>query len=332
MQKPEVAVESTGPAPGRWIAGFLALSLIWGASFALIKVAVNAEVPPIWVALWRCLFGALTLAAILAVQRSGLPRDRATWGHALVVALLLNSMPFALLAFGEMQVSSVLAGVINATTPLTTLFFVLLLVPQEQLTSRRLVGLFTGFCGVLVVLGIWRGLGDATLTGAAACLGSTLCYGAGFAYTRRFFAGRQGSAVALSTTQLICATAELAIAAPLMAGAPGWPGRPAAVSLLALGALGTGVAYILNLRLIREAGPTIASTVTYVIPVWSTLFGTLLLSEPLSWNTAAGAVLVVAGVLLARAPGRPRPPASGTSGSSGSSAASVAEPEGRLRR
>ncbi|MFJ1793085.1 DMT family transporter [Kitasatospora griseola] len=320
---------STGPAPGRWVPGFLALSVIWGASFALIKVAVNAEVPPIWVAFWRCLFGALTLAAILAVQRSGLPRDRATWGHALVVALFLNSMPFALLAFGETQVSSVLAGVINATTPLTTLFFVLLLVPQEQLTSRRLVGLFTGFCGVLVVLGIWRGLGDATLTGAAACLGSTLCYGAGFAYTRRFFAGRQGSAAALSTAQLVCATAELAVAAPVMAGAPEWPGRHAAVSLLALGALGTGVAYILNLRLVREAGPTIASTVTYVIPVWSTLFGTLLLSEPLSWNTAAGAVLVVAGVLLTRGQGRPRTPASGTSEPP---AASVAEAERRLRR
>ncbi|MFD0391952.1 DMT family transporter [Streptomyces nogalater] len=85
-----------------------------------------------------------------------------------------------------------------------------------------------------------------------------------------------------------------------MAGAPEWPGWRAAVSLLALGALGTGVAYILNFRVIREAGPTIASTVTYVVPVWSTLFGTLLLSELLNWNTVAGAVLVVAGVLLTR--------------------------------
>ncbi|GAA2217191.1 DMT family transporter [Streptomyces nogalater] len=325
-QKAEKAAEPKAPAPARWMPGFLALSLIWGASFALIKVAVNADVPPIWVALWRCLFGALALAAILVAQRAALPRDRATWGHALVVALFLNSLPFALLAYGETHVSSLLAGVINATTPLTTLFFVLLLVPQEQLTSRRLVGLFTGFCGVLVVLGIWNGLGDATLTGAAACLGSTLCYGVGFAYTRRFFSGRQGSAAALSTTQLVCATAQLVVAAPVMAGAPEWPGWRAAVSLLALGALGTGVAYILNFRVIREAGPTIASTVTYVVPVWSTLFGTLLLSELLNWNTVAGAVLVVAGVLLTRGPGRRRTPAAGAP------AAAAAEPGRKLSR
>ncbi|MFD0391953.1 EamA family transporter [Streptomyces nogalater] len=81
-------------------------------------MAVNADVPPIWVALWRCLFGALALAAILVAQRAALPRDRATWGHALVVALFLNSLPFALLAYGETHVSSLLVGVINATTPL----------------------------------------------------------------------------------------------------------------------------------------------------------------------------------------------------------------------
>lgn len=288
--------------------GFVALSLIWGSSFALIKVAVDADVPPIWVALWRCLFGALALVGICVAQRTVIPRDRTTWGHALVVALFLNSLPFALLAYGETQASSVFAGVINATTPLTTLLFVLLLVPQERLTARRLLGLFTGFCGVLTVLGIWEGLGDATLKGAVACLASTLCYGVGFAYTRRFFSDRPGSAAALSTIQLVCATLQLAVVAPFVGAAPAWPGWPASISLLVLGVFGTGLAYILNLHVIRGAGPTIASTVTYVVPVWSTLFGTLLLSEPLSWNTAVGAVVVVGGVLLTKAPARRTPP------------------------
>ncbi|TDC27335.1 DMT family transporter [Streptomyces sp. 8K308] len=277
---------------------------MWGSSFALIKVAVDADVPPVWVALWRCLFGALALAAITAARRDAFPRSPATWGHALVVALMLNSVPFALLAYGETRVSSVLAGMINAATPLSTLLFTLALVPGERLTRGRLAGLATGFCGVLAMLGgDIGGVGDVTLAGAAACLGSTLCYGAGFAYTRRFFADRPGSAAALSTSQLTCATAQLALAAPLLGGPPSWPGWSAAAALVTLGALGTGVAYILNLRVIREAGPTVASTVTYLIPLWSTLLGMLLLAEPLGWRTAAGALLVLAGVALTRARG-----------------------------
>ncbi|MFF4032755.1 DMT family transporter [Streptomyces sviceus] len=282
---------------------FLALSVVWGSSFALIKVALDEGVAPVWVAFGRCFFGVLALGAICLVRRDALPGSRATWSHALAVAALLNALPFSFLAFGETHVSSVLAGVFNAVTPLSTLLFSLALVPQEQLTARRLSGLSVGFCGVLVVLGVWQGLGGASLVGSLACIASTVCLGAGFAYTRRFFSGRDGSAVALSTVQLICATVELALLAPLLNGAPKVPGAKGLAALAVLGALGTGIAYILNLRVIRVAGPTIASTVTYVIPLWSTLFGTLLLSEPLSWNTLVGACLVVVGVVLTRAPG-----------------------------
>lgn len=100
----------------RWLPGFILLSAIWGSSFALIKLAVDDGVAPIWVALWRCLFGALALLAVCALRRERLPRSRSTWGHAAVVAALLNAAPFALFAFGEQHVSSLLAGVINATT------------------------------------------------------------------------------------------------------------------------------------------------------------------------------------------------------------------------
>ena len=96
---------------------------------------------------------------------------------------------------------------------------------------------------------------------------------------------------------------QLAVVAPVLAGLPAWPGPTAAVALLALGALGTGWAYVLNLGVVRAAGPTVASTVTYVIPVWSTAIGALLLAEPVGWNTVAGGVLVVAGVVVTRIPG-----------------------------
>lgn len=283
----------------RWVPGFVALSAIWGSSFALIEIAVDAGVAPLWVALWRCLFGALTLLALCLVTRAPLPRAPRVWAHAGVVAVLLNAMPFALFAYAQTRVSSVLAGVLNATTPLTTLLFALALVPGERPTATRLTGLATGFVGVLVVLEIWRGGEGGLLPAGLACLGATTCYGAGFAYTRRFFSHRRESVTALSAAQISCATLHLALVTPWIAGAPAWPGAGAAAALLALGALGTGVVYILNLTVIRGAGPTIASTVTYLTPVWSTVLGSVLLGERFGTATLLGAVLVLVGVYVA---------------------------------
>lgn len=284
----------------RWAPGFVLLSAIWGASFVLIKVAVDAGVAPVWVAFWRCFFGALALGAICVGRRAAWPRELRTWGHAAAVAALLNAAPFALFAFGETLVSSVLAGVWNATTPLTTLLFVLLLVREERPTVRRLLGLLLGFLGVLLVLGVWQGVHGGLLVGSLACLAATTCYGAGFAYTRRFFSGRREAASTLSAMQIGCATVELALVAPAVGGAPSWPGFAAAGCLVVLGALGTGVAFLLNMRVIRAAGSTIASTVTYLTPLWSTVLGGLLLAEPVGWNTVVGGVVIIAGVVFAR--------------------------------
>ncbi|MEV0402581.1 DMT family transporter [Actinoallomurus sp. NPDC050550] len=304
----------------RWVPGFVVLSVIWGASFALIKVAIEAGVPPMWVAFWRCLFGLVALGVVCAVRREAPPRDRRLWAHALVVAALLNAVPFALFSYAETHVSSVVAGVVNGATPLTTLLFAVALIPSERPTLRRSLGLLTGFGGVLLVLGAWRGLGGATV-GSLACLGATVCYGAGFTYTRRFFSGRTESAAVLSAVQILCATAELAAVTPLWAGPPAWPGAGAATALVVLGAVGTGLAYILNLGVIRAAGPTVAATVTYLTPLWSTLLGAVLLSEPLGWNTVTGGLVILTGVIVARsrrrrdvgvsAPGSPEPRAPG---------------------
>jgi drug/metabolite transporter (DMT)-like permease len=288
---------------GGWVPGFLILSVIWGSSFALIKVAVEAGVAPPWVAFWRCLLGLIALGAVCSVRRVPLPRDRRVWAHAIMVAALLNSVPFVLFSFAETRVSSVVAGVWNAATPLTTLAFAVAVIPGERPTLRRSLGLVTGFGGALVVLGAGRAAGG-TLTGGMACLGATVCYGAGFTYTRRFFSGGDGSVVALSTAQILCATLELSVVTPIWAGAPVWPGPAAAAALAGLGAVGTGLAYILNLGVIRAAGPTVAATVTYLTPLWSTLLGAVLLAEPLGWSTLTGGLLIIIGVIVARSPRR----------------------------
>ncbi|WP_063773591.1 DMT family transporter [Streptomyces rubellomurinus] len=284
-----------------WLPGFTALSAIWGASFALIKVAVDAGVPPVWVAAWRCVLGAATLWAILLARGERAPRDRALWGHSAAVAVLLNTVPFTLFSFGETEVSTVLAGVMNATTPLFTVLFTVLTVREERRPgARRLLGLALGFAGVLTVLGVWHGLGAGATTGALACLAAACCYGAGFAYLRRFLSGRTESVTVLSALQIGCAAAELALVAPFAAGAPHWPGVGAAAALLALGAFGTGVAYLLNLGLVRAAGTTVASAVTYAVPLFSTALGATVLDEPVGWNALAGGALVIAAVALTR--------------------------------
>ncbi|WP_369182739.1 DMT family transporter [Streptomyces sp. Y1] len=284
-----------------WLPGFTALSAIWGASFALIKVAVDAGVPPVWVAAWRCVLGAATLWAILLARGERAPRDRALWGHSAAVAVLLNTVPFTLFSFGETEVSTVLAGVMNATTPLFTVLFTVLTVREERRPgARRLLGLALGFAGVLTVLGVWHGLGAGATTGALACLAAACCYGAGFAYLRRFLSGRTESVTVLSALQIGCAAAELALVAPFAAGAPHWPGAGAAAALLALGAFGTGVAYLLNLGLVRAAGTTVASAVTYAVPLFSTALGATVLDEPVGWNALAGGALVIAAVALTR--------------------------------
>jgi drug/metabolite transporter (DMT)-like permease len=286
-----------------WRAPFIALAAIWGASFLFIKVAVE-DLPPLLVSLSRCALGAAVLLLVLLVRRDRLPRDPRVWGHLAVVALLANVVPFTLFAAGEQHISSVLAGLWNATTPLLTLAVVTVALPEERPTAARVAGLLVGFLGVVVVLGPWQAVGGNELAGQLMCLGAAVGYGLAFPYLRRTLSGRPESALSMSAGQLLCATAMLGLVAPL-AGAPSGLGIDTVGAMLALGVLGTGVAYVLNFTIIRRAGATIASTVTYVIPLFSTVLGIVVLGERPTWNQALGAVVVLVGVACSQAaPGR----------------------------
>ena len=279
-----------------WLLAFVLLSAIWGASFLFIKVGDRAF-EPLQVAFARCALGALALVAFLAIRREGLPRGRDTWMHLFLIAVLFNSVPFALFAWGETEVSSVVAGIANATTPLYVLLVSLAVLPGERPTRERVLGLVVGFAGVVVVLGPWRDIGGELL-GYLACLAAAACYGVGYPYTRRFLAGRRESGIALSAAQVLCGTLQLALVVPWATSAPHRFPVDAVLCLVALGAGGTGIAYVLNYDVIRRAGAQIASTVTYLIPIFSTVLGVVVLSEGLSWNQPVGAAVVLLGVAL----------------------------------
>jgi drug/metabolite transporter (DMT)-like permease len=244
------------------------------------------------VALGRVGLGALFLGALLAIRRTPLPRGR-IWLHLAVVALLMNVIPFTLFAYGETKVSSILAGLWNATTPLFTLVVLLTVMRGERPDRRKVLGLAGGFAGVVLLLGPWQGLGGDELAGHVACLVAAVCYGLGVPYTRRHLSGRPESGVALAAAQLLCGTAVLAVLAPLQGGPDLALGADAIASLLVLGILGSGVAYVLMHAIVRAAGPTTFSTVTYVIPIVSTALGVVILSESLGWNEPAGAAVVL---------------------------------------
>ncbi len=284
----------------RWPAQILLVAVIWGASFMFIKVELDAGVAPVHIALLRCVFGAGALLVILRLRGERVPRDRELWKHLLVVAALMNAMPFVLFAYGETEVSSLLAGIFNATTPLLTLVFSLAVLPDERPTQRKVAGLLVGFAGVLVVLAPWNGLGGGSLLGALACLGAATCYGLGFPYMRRNLGGRPESSVAISAVQVCLGSLLLAFTAPLGALPGRALGLDAWLSILALGALGTGVAYIMNLNVVRAAGAQTASMVTYLVPIFAVFFGVTILAEGLTWHEPAGGLLIVAGVALAQ--------------------------------
>jgi drug/metabolite transporter (DMT)-like permease len=215
----------TSPAPHRasaWLPAFIGNAVIWGASFLFIKVAVGA-MHPTWVAAMRLLIGAATLLAILLITRDRLPRDRRLWGHMIIPGVLGSAIPFALFAYGEERVSSIMAGIWNATTGLWVLPFAILVFKTEKFSYRTAIGLTLGFGGVLVVLGFWHA--DATgLAGQLMCGAAALCYGIVIPYLKRFVTGTsQASGVALATMQLIVASVASTVSALVIAGPPSSP-------------------------------------------------------------------------------------------------------------
>ena len=289
---------------------FAFMSIVWGASYLLIKIAIQGGIPAAGIAWLRVALAALVLAA--PVWRSGVPATlRKRWRWIVAYAVAEISIPFPLIAAGEVHVASSLTAIIIASVPLLVTVLSLRFDPSERPTPRRALGLAIGFTGVIALVGIDVAGSGAELLGAAAIFIGAVGYAIGPMLVKLGMDGLDSRAVM---------GASLLVAAVLLApfAAADLPSRtPTVGALAAVAALGvfcTAAAFVVYTVLIREAGTGRATVITYINPLVALVLGTLLLSERPGPGAIAGLVLILAGSWLstqgARAPAEPEPPPS----------------------
>lgn len=303
-----------------WQAKYVALALIWGSSFLLMKVGL-AALHPVQVSTLRILAGAAALLLLVRMTRTRLPREPRVWGHLAFCSLFLTVLPFTGFVVGETRVSSALAGIGNAATPIAAVLFGLLLLPAERLTRGRLLAVLAGFGGVVVIAEPWDLAGRPDPVGFAVILLAASCYGLGWTWNRRFLAGADLGGLSQPAALLLCGAV---LVLPLWFGwwlldrdrfpapwslAPGaavaaYPVWLALLCVLALGVVGTGVAYVLQYDVVRGAGAIVSTTVTYLIPVVSVVLGVLVLGERLGLAQLAGFAVVLSAAVVVGRPSR----------------------------
>ena len=280
-----------------WLPGFIALGIVWGSSFLFIKWGLES-LTSIGIAFGRGLIGGTTLLIYSAMTKSKLPNKAKDWFHLAVLALLLNAVPGYLFAFGEQHVSSVMAGLLNATTPLMTGIVISFAFKEQRINKDQSLGILLGFLGIASLTGAFSGLSKNSTVGVVALLGATLCYGISFPYSKRYIGAMSYSSTTLATAQ-VCSSAILLSPFALFIGIKRAPFTSHAIwGILLLGVLGTGVAYIWNFRNVRIAGSAIASTVTYITPLVATVLGIWFLDEPFGVHQIFGGVLVLLSAAL----------------------------------
>jgi len=293
-------VHSPSPSPKKsssWLSLYIALGVVWGCSFIFIKLGLEF-LTPVGVAFGRVSLGALTLVFWARFKNIALPTDKKIWAHLWVVAMLLNVVPGVLFAQAETEVTSILAGIINAVTPLMTLLAIMIVFRGEKLKSFQIIGLLLGFVGVLTVLGVWQGLGNNPLGAVLALLLAVTCYGFSFPYSRKFVLPYKLKSEAMAATQVSLGAITL-LPFYLIDGIAKDEYRPGPVfAMIALGVFGSGFAYIWNFKIMEAAGSAIASTVTYVTPVVAVIVGIIFLGEGITLNEPVGAAIVLLGAAI----------------------------------
>ena len=284
----------------RWVlpAAFVLLGLIWGSSFAWIKIAV-ADVPPATLVAWRMTLGALGMLALIAALRLPRPRGLGEWLPLVVLGAVNAAIPIFLISWGQQWVDSGTAAVLNSLAPIFSLVIAGLALRVEPVTGLRVTGLLLGFVGAAILASRQLELrADAAgLIGAMAVVLAAFSYAVGASYARHRIQRTHRYVVAGGT--LLFAAVDAWVLALVADGGLVLPTQLSSVIAIAwLGILGSFIAYVLFFFLIEHLGATMASMVTYLFPVVGVGLGVLALGEPMDVRLALGTILVLIGIIV----------------------------------
>lgn len=275
------------------------MALIWGSSFLFTELSLRF-LPFFGVAFWRTFLGGLAMFALVFLLKLQLPKGT-QWFHLWVAGVLMSAIPFSLFSFAQQSTTSSLAAIIGAATPIFTLLAILTIYRTETVTIVATIGLVVGLIGVAITLGVWEGFGQNDPLAIGALVLATISYGIGGPYIRKFVTPMNLSGTSTAAAQVFSSAITLLplylITGPLITQAPS---VESLLSIVALGVLGSGYAYRLFHDVIRDAGSTVASTVTFTNPVLATVWGILLLGEELHWYEPIGGAVVILGAWLAQ--------------------------------
>ena len=280
--------------PLEWIL-LLVLSVLWGGSFFLTKLAVT-ELPPFTIVLGRVGVAALALNLVLRARGERLPTDSRSWAAFFAMGLLNNLVPFSLIVWAQTQIASGLAAILNGATPLFAAVLAHWLTADERLTWNRLLGVALGFAGVTVMIGMeaLSGLGLHVLA-EVAVLAATVSYAFAGIFGRRF----RGQSPLVTATGQVTATTVMMLPIVLIADRPWTLAMPTPVALGAiagLALLSTALAYVIFFRILAAAGATNLLLVTLLIPVSALLLGRFILDEGLAPQQILGMALIALGL------------------------------------
>jgi len=274
------------------------MALIWGSSFLFVELSLEFTTA-LGVAFWRTALGGLAMLGLLLVTKARLPQRPMEWFHLWVAGLFMSAIPFSLFSFAQQSTTSVLAAIIGAATPMFALLAMLTIFRVERSSGIAITGLIVGLIGVLITLGAWQGFGDNDPLAIAALVLAALSYGIGTPYLRKYVTPLGLSGTATAAVQVGSSAITLLpfylLTGPLFTAVPATQNL---LALIALGVLGSGYAYRLYHGVIAKAGSAVATMVTYTNPVIASIWGVLLLSEPLHWYEPVGGVIVIAGAYL----------------------------------
>lgn len=282
-------------------AEIVGLGVIWGASFLSVRIALDG-VAPLWIATGRIAIGALTLALLLGLLRIPLPplADRRLWLHIAGFALFSNALPFALIALAQQHVQSSFVGITMALVPLFTIGLAHVFLPDEKLTLPRVAGFVLGLIGVVVLIGtdgLSLGSGAVELVARLTCVLVTLSYSIGSIIARR---SPRSDPIAYTAASVILAAVVMVPLTLALSGIPALPPLRAGLAVAYLGLFPTALAALIMVHVIRSAGPTFLTQTNYQVPVWSVIFGTLILAEPLPPQFLIALGLILAGLAVSR--------------------------------